>query len=204
MKTISNFWLFISLLPLFFSCYNRPSLDLENYKKQKDAPKLIIAISCLKDDGYKFGHGRFNWFKLPPLIKKTEGQDFYIIPYHKHEEIKGVKRFLSNHHPNKIQVKDTVLQKVKNITAVIVTKQFGAAIHYEHADIVFEQWEYNSSEVAELAMEEMLRLNKFSFGTKEAQFFIIENLVYYCDVYSFLKKAELKRVVEKVRIELNK
>ena len=199
MKMILSYLIVIIVVFTFSFCYKRPSLDLENYKKQKDVPELIIAISCLKEDGYKFGHKRFNWFKLPPLLKKTEGQDYYIIPYKKHEAIKRVKSYFANRKPDEPSVNDTVLQKVNKITAVIVTKQFGAAIHYEHADIVFEQWEYNSKEEAEMAMDELLRLNKSHFGTKAALFFTIENLVYYCDVYSYQKRAEHKRVVEKVK-----
>ncbi len=91
---------------------------------------------------------------------------------------------------------------MNQILAVIITKQYGAAIHYEHADIVFEQCEYDTNEDAKLAINEIQRLDKIRFGTKAAQFFLINNLVYYCDVYTYTKKAELKKVVEKVKSRL--
>ncbi len=184
------------------SCYDRPSQDLENYKKQKNVPEFVKSLSCLKEDGYTFGSELMKRYLIPVHLEKEAEQDYYILPYSEHKQINRTRELMERRSSSEEPINDSLLMCVQQIMAVAVTKQFGNAMQYDNANIRIEQWEFKDSNVANKAYEELKRVSEYSLDGDVCLYFLRESFVYYFYVWEANKTKELKRVANKFMQEI--
>ena len=171
--------LFIGFIITICTCSENKDLFYKKMAQNQNTPVVVKAALSLFEEGYKFGHKRYNSLSFLSSSKRVKGSEYYLTDYNYHGAVESAKINMKRNHQNKPPVNEELLGATKSIKTVLIYKHFGKTFSYDYLDIQIEEWSFANSEDAALAYREMLRINKYGFGVKCARFYQRSNRVYF-------------------------